>query len=355
MICDNIDHMIILGDRDLVRRNGSGGTGYRWSEDIKIRANIVSSQIKLHAEFGGVVPNLAAREHVKNISHVFETALKTAGIRNLSAKGGSAFGEEKEIDLIAVTHGPGLGPALLVGIAFAKTIAMTYDKPLVGTSHLKGHIYSNWLPSIGEIPSTKSQIPKTNLFPAMNLIVSGGHTELVLMRDYEDFQLIGETMDDAVGEAFDKVARLLGLGYPGGPEISRIAEKGNRNRFPLPRPMLHSKNSNFSFSGLKTAVLYLLRDLKEKIRKLTAKQKLISPRHFKKRPLMCSFEKLFRRPEIIMFQPLCFRVAYRLIHFCAIVFEPQQKKRTSFFLSASRLYRRQRNHDCFGRLFCLSK
>lgn len=273
MICDNIDHMIILGIETSCDETAMAVLDIGGPEDIKIRANIVSSQIKLHAEFGGVVPNLAAREHVKNISHVFETALKTAGIRNLSAKGGSAFGEEKEIDLIAVTHGPGLGPALLVGIAFAKTIAMTYDKPLVGTSHLKGHIYSNWLPSIGEIPSTKSQIPKTNLFPAMNLIVSGGHTELVLMRDYEDFQLIGETMDDAVGEAFDKVARLLGLGYPGGPEISRIAEKGNRNRFPLPRPMLHSKNSNFSFSGLKTAVLYLLRDLKEKDTKINGQTK----------------------------------------------------------------------------------
>ncbi len=213
-------------------------------EEIKIRANIVSSQIKLHAEFGGVVPNLAAREHVKNISHVFETALKTAGIANF----------EKEIDLIAVTHGPGLGPALLVGIAFAKTIAMTHDKPLIGASHLEGHIFSNWL-------NNDFKEPK---FPLLNLVVSGGHTELVLMRDYNDFELIGETMDDAVGEAFDKVARLLGLGYPGGPEISRIAEKGNPKKFPLPRPMLHSKNFNFSYSGLKTAVLYLLRDLKEK-------------------------------------------------------------------------------------------
>ena len=217
-------------------------------EDIEVRANIVSSQIKLHAEFGGVVPNLAAREHVKNINHVFETALKTASITD--------FG--REIDLIAVTHGPGLGPALLVGIAFAKTIAMTHDKPLIGTDHMRGHIYSNWLQPIGEFPVSSFQ------FPVLNLIVSGGHTELVLMNDYEDFKLIGETMDDAVGEAFDKVARLLGLGYPGGPAISQMAEKGDPNRFPLPRPMLHSKDFNFSFSGLKTAVLYLLRDLKER-------------------------------------------------------------------------------------------
>lgn len=219
---------------------------------VKVRANIVSSQVKLHAEFGGVVPNLAAREHVKNINYVFETALKTAGISDFS----------KEIDLIAVTHGPGLGPALLVGIAFAKTVAMTHDKPLVGVDHMRGHVYSNWLRE-----KTNQELGIMNqggIFPVLNLIVSGGHTELVLMRDYEEFKLIGETMDDAVGEAFDKVARLLGLKYPGGPEISRIAKNGDPKRFLLPRPMLHSKNFNFSFSGLKTAVLYLLRDLKEK-------------------------------------------------------------------------------------------
>jgi len=229
------------------------------NNQIRVLSNIVSSQVKLHAEFGGVVPNLAAREHVKNINHVFETALKTAGISNF----------KKEIDLITVTHGPGLGPALLVGITFAKTIAMTYNKPLIGVDHMRGHVYSNWLPN-----STDDPQPTTHNFPILNLIVSGGHTELVLMsteggsasggKVQHNFKLIGETMDDAVGEAFDKVARLLGLGYPGGPEISRIAEKGDPNRFPLPRPMLHSKNFNFSFSGLKTAVLYLLRDLKEK-------------------------------------------------------------------------------------------
>src|SRR3989338_5703375 len=225
---------------------------------IEVLSNIVSSQVKLHAEFGGVVPNLAAREHVKNISHVFETALKKASkTGNWKLETGNF-----PIDLIAVTHGPGLGPALLVGIAFAKTIAMTHNKPLIGVDHMRGHVYSNWLKPIGEIPNSKFQIQ--NKFPAMNLIVSGGHTELVLMSDYEKFELVGETMDDAVGEAFDKVARLLDLGYPGGPAISKIAENGDPNRFPLPRPMLHSKDFNFSFSGLKTAVLYLLRDLKEK-------------------------------------------------------------------------------------------
>ncbi|KKW02768.1 MAG: putative tRNA threonylcarbamoyladenosine biosynthesis protein Gcp [Parcubacteria group bacterium GW2011_GWA1_49_11] len=232
---------------------------------FNVLSNVVSSQVKLHAEHGGVVPNLAAREHVKNISHVFETALKKADV-------GIA-----DIDLIAVTHGPGLGPALLVGLAFARTLAMMHDKPLIGVDHMKGHIYSNWLPNTESHELTSSRAHE--LFPALNLIVSGGHTELVLMSDYENFTLIGETMDDAVGEAFDKVARLLGLGYPGGPAISAKAEQFTAPTFTknkvgaptvpsvgvgveFPRPMLHSKNFNFSFSGLKTAVLYKIRDLK---------------------------------------------------------------------------------------------
>lgn len=235
--------MIVLGIETSCDETAIAVLEIHGPENITVRANIVSSQVKLHAEFGGVVPNLAAREHTKNISHVLETALKTAGISDFS----------KEIDLISVTHGPGLGPALLVGLAFAKTIAMTHNKPLIGTSHLQGHVFSNWL----------NEGFKEFKFPVLNLIVSGGHTELVLMKGLQDFELIGETMDDAVGEAFDKVARLLELGYPGGPAISKIAEHGDPKRFPLPRPMLHSKNFNFSYSGLKTAVLYLLRDLKE--------------------------------------------------------------------------------------------
>lgn len=215
-------------------------------EHVSVRSNVVSSQIALHTQYGGVVPNLAAREHAANIGHVLEAALKQAGITDI----------EKQIDLISVTQGPGLGPALLVGIAFAKALAWKYNKPLVGTDHMRGHIYSNWLN-----PDFKSAELE---FPILNLIVSGGHTELVLMRGYENFELVGETMDDAVGEAFDKVARLLELGYPGGPKISKLAAEGNPERFPLPRPMLHSKDFNFSYSGLKTAVLYLVRDLKEK-------------------------------------------------------------------------------------------
>ncbi len=218
--------------------------------NIAVLSNVVSSQVKLHAKFGGVVPNLAAREHVKNIRRVFEFALKEAGIS-------PPTGEfKKEIDLIAVTRGPGLGPALLVGLSFAKTIAWLYNKPIIGVNHLEGHIFSNWLPPTGEI--SKRQ---TDIFPALNLVVSGGHTELILMSDYGKYKLIGETLDDAAGEAFDKVARLLGLGYPGGPAISKIAKDGNPDKYPLPRPMLKLKNFDFSYSGLKTAVLYLIRDL----------------------------------------------------------------------------------------------
>ena len=223
----------------------------RGKNKISILSNIVSSQVKIHAKFGGVVPNLAAREHVKNIRRVFNLALKTAGIKNL----------KKEINLIAVTRGPGLSPALLAGLSFAKTIAWLYDKPIIGVNHLEGHIYSNWLPKNDNRPLTIDDRQSKNIFPALNLIVSGGHTELVLMANYGKYKLIGETLDDAAGEAFDKVARLLGLGYPGGPAISKIAKDGDPEKYPLPRPMLKLKNFDFSYSGLKTAVLYLIRDI----------------------------------------------------------------------------------------------
>lgn len=216
---------------------------------IRVLSNTISSQVKLHAKYGGVVPNLAAREHVKNIEHVFRLALKKADAKI------------DNIDLIAVTSGPGLGPALLVGITFARTLAWKYNKPLIGVNHLEGHIYSNFLKKIG-VNSTLRSFSEVG--PILNLIVSGGHTELVLMENYGKYKIIGETLDDAIGEAFDKVARLLGLGYPGGPIISKISDNGNPERYPLPSPMIHSKDYNFSYSGLKTAVLYLIRDLKIK-------------------------------------------------------------------------------------------
>ncbi|OGM98283.1 MAG: tRNA (adenosine(37)-N6)-threonylcarbamoyltransferase complex transferase subunit TsaD [Candidatus Yanofskybacteria bacterium RIFCSPLOWO2_01_FULL_41_34] len=223
---------------------------------IKVLSNIISSQVKLHAKYGGVVPSLAAREHVKNIGHVFNYALKQAGLLK--------FGFNR-LDLIAVTRGPGLGPALLVGLTFAKTISWLHQKPIIGVNHLEGHIYSNWLSPVAEI-SKKD-------FPALNLIVSGGHTELVLMKDHGQYKIIGETMDDAAGEAFDKVARLLDLGYPGGPAVSARAEQFSISNFQFPikfpRPMKKSKNFNFSYSGLKTAVLYKIRELKNDGIKLT--------------------------------------------------------------------------------------
>ncbi len=206
----------------------------------EVLSSIVSSQVELHAQYGGVVPNLAAREHVKNISVVFDAALKKAN------------SQIEDIDLIAVTQGPGLIPALMVGTAFSKTLAFLTDKPIVGVNHMAGHVYANWF---GE---------KEIEFPVLNLIVSGGHTMLVLMKDHGKFELLGETVDDAAGEAFDKVARILELGYPGGPIISAEAEKDSKIEIDLPRPMLNSGDYNFSFSGLKTAVLYKVKDLKEK-------------------------------------------------------------------------------------------
>lgn len=211
------------------------------NDSPEVLSNVVSSQIELHAQYGGVVPNLAAREHVKNIGVVFDTALKEAGATI------------EDIDLIAVTQGPGLIPALMVGTAFAKTLAFLTNKPIVGANHMAGHIYANWF--------GKEKIE----FPALNLVVSGGHTMLVLMKDYEKFEMIGQTLDDAAGEAFDKVARILELGYPGGPKISAEAEKYKGGLdIELPRPMINSKDFNFSFSGLKTAVLYKVKDLKQK-------------------------------------------------------------------------------------------
>jgi N6-L-threonylcarbamoyladenine synthase len=236
---------------------------------ITILSNIVSSQIKIHEPFGGVVPSLAAREHVKNLTPVLNSSLQTID-NKLSA-----------IDLISVTSGPGLIPSLIVGTTFAKTLAWRYNKPIIGVNHIEAHILSNWLSPIRENPKleilnskqiTNLKLQDSEMFPAMCLVVSGGHTSLILMEDFGNprgepsgYKLIGETVDDAAGEAFDKIARILELGYPGGPAISKMAEdfkiENLKFKINLPRPMEHSKDFNFSFAGLKTAVLYAVREL----------------------------------------------------------------------------------------------
>ncbi len=211
---------------------------------FKILKNLVASQIKIHQPFGGVVPNLAKREHLKNLPVLYKKILDIGY-------------KIQDIDLIAVTVGPGLEPALWAGINFAKEIYKEIKKSgnkkigIIGVNHLEGHLYSNWLNA-----NRKSQIK----FPAIVLIASGGHTILLLMKDLTRWKKLGETRDDAAGEAFDKVARLLNLPYPGGPEIEKLAKIGNPKVINFPRPMINQKNYDFSFSGLKTAVLYYIRD-----------------------------------------------------------------------------------------------
>ena len=212
---------------------------------FQVLKNAVSSQIKIHRPFGGVVPSLAKREHLKNLPIVLRKVLD------------SRF-QILDTDLIAVTVGPGLEPALWTGINFAKELAVKYKKPLIGVNHLAGHLYSFLLPKKTAI--SNFQIPISKIFPAVALIVSGGHTILIYQKDLTSWKKIGETRDDAAGEAFDKVARLLGLPYPGGPELEKLALSGNPSAIEFPRPMIYQKNYDFSFSGLKTAVLYYLRD-----------------------------------------------------------------------------------------------
>lgn len=233
--------------------------------EIVIEKSLVSSQIDIHKLYGGVVPEVAAREHV---SAIFPMLLECGVSR-----------DGHEIDVIAVTAGPGLVPALRIGVELAKTLAWLWNKPLVAANHLEGHVYSVWPHKkqsyeVMELWSERakkffdfkniasrtnnhfitSQLHNFPSFPALCLLVSGGHTELFLMHDHGKYELVGMTRDDAAGEAFDKVAKLLGLGYPGGPIISKVALEGNPHAIEFPRPMHDSGNFDFSFSGLKTAV-----------------------------------------------------------------------------------------------------
>jgi len=210
---------------------------------LKVLSSVVSSQMKLHAKWGGVVPELAAREHLKNLPLVLEAACREAGFKTPEQAA-------RKIDSIGVTRGPGLIPALLMGVNFAKSLAYIWKKPLVPVDHLEGHVYSAWVKGL---PKTFSF--RENPYPLLALIVSGGHTMLVRVKKPLDYEILGETMDDAAGEAFDKVARILGLGYPGGHKVSEMAKTGKPS-FEFTLPLRNEKEIKFSFSGLKTAVLY---------------------------------------------------------------------------------------------------
>ncbi len=201
----------------------------------EIMSSIVASQAKIHEQYGGVFPEVASRQHILHIVPVLNDALAQAGV------------ELEQADAVAVTHGPGLAGSLLVGVNVAKALALAKHLPLIGINHLEAHIYANWLQSEQDI-----------LFPLLCLIASGGHTNLVLMTGHGRYQSLGQTLDDAAGEAFDKVARLLCLGYPGGPAIEAAAKNGDADAFDLPRAWLKG-SYDFSFSGLKTAMLYLVR------------------------------------------------------------------------------------------------
>ena len=195
-----------------------------------VLSNVINTQIAIHTQFGGVVPEIASRKHVENISNVTKQALKEANV---------TF---DDIDAIACTYGPGLVGALLVGVSYAKALSYAINKPLVGTNHIKGHIAANYITN----PNLKP--------PFLCLVISGGHTHLVHIKNYKDFEIMGKTRDDAIGEAFDKVARVIGLGYPGGPKVDNLAKEGNAN---IVLPKTHFENLDFSFSGIKTSVINL--------------------------------------------------------------------------------------------------
>ena len=243
---------------------------------FKILSNIVSSQVKIHKKWGGVYPTLAKREHQKNLPLVLKRAFTKA--------------EGPKVDLIAITIGPGLEPCLWVGVNFAKAQIHIWLKPIIFVNHIEAHIYANFL-DLGEEIKNRASIYGSegeeedkvlfacqkskikNIFPAVCLVVSGGHTQLILMIDFNNYKILGETRDDAAGECFDKVAKTLGLSYPGGPAIAEWARqwkfeiKNPKSKILLPRPMIYQKNYDFSFSGLKTAVLYHFKNQSLKIRR----------------------------------------------------------------------------------------
>lgn len=257
--CDETAAAVVLGP-DFVKakayKNGQIG--------VRVLSNVVSSQIEIHKKYGGVVPEVAAREHVLNILPVINEALEKAGIKKEDAP--------KKIDAIAVTVGPGLVTSLIVGIETAKTLSAVWKIPVIGINHIEGHICANFIRENSKMLASASRRSEQeadvkNIFPAVVMTVSGGHNMLFLMKGYDKIKLLGETLDDAAGEAFDKAAQMLGLGYPGGPAISAWAEKlkvkNEKLKINLPRPMLNKKNYDFSFSGLKTALMYKIKSDKK--------------------------------------------------------------------------------------------
>jgi len=228
----------------------------------RVLSNVISSQVELHKKYGGVVPIIAKRAHIDRIDAVITEALKQANTItsrfNLEV---SRTISPDTIDAIAVTAGPGQALALEVGIQKAKEISIQYTKPLIAVSHMEGHLLSSLAKnSVGN--NRRGIAIEDAAFPMIGLLVSGGHTQLVLARAIGEYELFGKTLDDAAGEAFDKVGRMLGLGYPGGPIIEHLAKKGDEHAFDLPVPMINRDDLDFSFSGLKTAVRYKIRDLK---------------------------------------------------------------------------------------------
>ena len=211
--------------------------------DGKVLSNVVASQIKLHAEYGGVVPELAAREHLKNLLPVAQAALREAAVTPL------------QLDAVVATQGPGLGIALLIGFKAAQAVAFALGKPFLGINHHEAHLYSPWISSSGALAADF-----TVFQPNVSLIVSGGHTMIVLVESELNHRVLGGTIDDAAGECFDKTGKLMGLTYPAGPIIDRLAEQGNPTAYDFPRPLLNDPNDDFSFSGLKTSVRYFISD-----------------------------------------------------------------------------------------------
>lgn len=272
----------------LVQASGAFGPSFKYS----VLGNALVSQIAIHAEYGGVFPNLAKREHAKNLVPLLEQVLpKTSGKTTYEKNALQTLLEREpelfdtlgvyldangapNVDAIAVTHGPGLEPALWVGVNFAKALSSVWNVPIVPVNHLEGHVAMALMDERHPVSCMKSVE-----FPAIALLISGGHTELDLVETWPEFRLLGETRDDAVGEAFDKVARMMGIAYPGGPEIARLAAIARSRDLPkcftLPRPMLHEKNFDFSFSGLKTAVLRQVKD-----RELSAEEKMAMAHEF---------------------------------------------------------------------------